>query len=239
MPDDKSKSAKFDVYAQSYDHELDHVLRRFVDSGGNYFIRLKCTELYNLAIKYDLDPAQLTVVDAGCGTGIFERILSSTFHRLIGLDLSAKMLKVAVESNSSTNNSYICCNAQTIPLPDSSAEIVFSSSLFHHMPAASLVSTLQELGRVCKSGGYVICFEHNPLNPLTQLVVRTTPLDRDAQLIPHSRLSAMFKEAGFQVVEHRFILFSPEQLDRFVYRLGEWVYRLPLGGQYLVVGRKC
>jgi ubiquinone/menaquinone biosynthesis C-methylase UbiE len=239
MPDDGGTRVEFDDFARSYNHVLDHVLRRVVDSKGSYFVRLKCAELHNIIAKARLDPARLTVVDVGCGVGSFEAILSGAFHHLIGLDVSSEMLKIAVRSDSPTADSYVCSNAQAIPLPDACAEIVFTSALFHHMPAASLVPTFRELRRICKDSGYVVCFEHNPLNPVTQLVVRTTPIDRDAHLISHRALSSALEQAGFQLLEHRFILFAPEKLDRYLYRLGKWLYRIPLGGQYLVVGRKC
>lgn len=174
-PEGKSERAEFDAYVRSYDREIDHVLRRLVDSEGTYSARLKCAELRSLTTKLGLDPARLTVADVGCGVGSSEKILSGVFHCLVGLDVSSEMLKVAVGSDSSASNSYVCCNAQAIPLPDSSAEVVFSSSLLHHMPAMNLVPTFREYRRVCKRSGYVVCFEHNPLNPLTQLVVRTTP----------------------------------------------------------------
>lgn len=238
MSNKQRKKAKFDAYARSYDRELDHVLRRFVDAKGSYFTRLKCMKLHSLIGEFGMDPARITVVDVGCGVGSFEKVLSGAFFRLLGFDISLEMLKIAVQSNSSTAHGYVCSDARAIPLPDSCVEIVFSSCLFHHLPATTLVPILRELNRICRKGGYVICFEHNPLSLATQIVVRTTPLDRDAHLIPHWTLSGAFEQAELQVVERRFILFAPEPIDRCLYKLGKWLYRIPLGGQYLVVGRK-
>jgi len=189
--------------------------------------------------ELDLAPANMTVADVGCGVGSFEAILGGLFYRLVGFDISAEMLRVAVRARSSVAEDFVCSDAHAIPLPTSCARLVFASSLFHHLTGTSAVSVLRECTRICAEGGYVVCFEHNPLNPLTQLVVRTTPLDRGACLIFPWDLSSAFREAGLTDVERRFILFAPEPIDRQLYRLGKWVYRVPFGGQYLVMGRKA
>ncbi|OIO88462.1 MAG: hypothetical protein AUK03_16200 [Anaerolineae bacterium CG2_30_64_16] len=230
--------ARFDAYAGSYDREIDHPLRHFVDARGEYFVRLKCEQIQHIVGEVGLEPASMTVVDVGCGVGSFEGILGGIFYRLVGFDISAEMLRVAAKSESSATKSFVCSDAHAIPLPTSCAQLVFTSCLFHHLPEASAVPILRECTRICAEGGYVVCFEHNPLNPLTQLVVRTTPLDRDARLIFPSDLASAFQEAGLNAVERRFILFAPEPIDRRLYRLGKWMYRMPFGGQYLVVGRK-
>jgi ubiquinone/menaquinone biosynthesis C-methylase UbiE len=161
------------------------------------------------------------------------------FGRIFAIDVSENMLKVAVEMPASQGIGFALGNALAIPLPDSSVDLVFTSCVFHHVPRRALVPVLQECQRVTKRGGYVMCFEHNPLNPITQLVVRTTMIDRGSHLIPHWRMASALREAELEVIMARFVLFAPEPIDRVLSKLGKWLYRVPLGGQYLVVGRRA
>jgi SAM-dependent methyltransferase len=220
--------------------QLDHPLRRMIDpSGSNYFIELKCNELLWAIEQTKLNKDELTVVDVGCGIGQFEDYLGGHFKKLLGFDLSLEMLRVATRLYPlQTGGGYICANALSLPLPDETADVVFSSCLMHHLPAGDLLPALCEMQRVAKRGGYVVIFEHNPLNPLTQLVVRTTPLDRMAKLQFHWRVRSMLAEVGLRLRLSQFILYGPGWLDNFLKRFRDVLYQLPFGGQYYLIAQK-
>ncbi len=227
--------AEFDDYAPNYHEKIDHLCRRLVDPSGDYFVRLKCDEILSIAAKLESNGKDLLAVDVGCGTGDFERILAGRLGRVIGFDLSPRMLQVAAGQ---PQGSFFCADACFIALPDSTADLVFASCIFHHMPGVLMAPALREMRRVCKAGGYVVIFEHNPLNPLTQLVIRTTPLDRSAILFPSWTVRKAIQRAGLLVAVESFILFAPEMIDRRLGPLKRWLSAIPLGGQYMVVGQK-
>jgi ubiquinone/menaquinone biosynthesis C-methylase UbiE len=133
---------------------------------------------------------------------------------------------------------FICGDSLTLPLADDSVDLVFASCLLHHITFVAPEVVIGELQRICRPGGWVICFEHNPLNPITQLVVRTTPLDKTAKLITSWRLQSAFRRAGLQAVTCRYLLFGPKAIDRWLTRFELLLQKTPLGAQYLVVGRK-
>ena len=81
-------------------------------------------------------------------------------------------------------------------------------------------------------------FEHNPLNPLTQLVVRTTPLDNDANLLGMRKALRLLRDAGASVLHTGYFLYGPKKLDRYLYKNMKFLRRLPFGGQYYIVARK-
>jgi SAM-dependent methyltransferase len=231
--------AEFDRYAENYHGRIDHPLRHLAAGASNYFIELKCSELANLLDELSLDPARLTAVDVGCGIGDFEKQLRVRFRRLLSLDLSLEMLRVAQNAKGKLPLNYLCADAGSIPLPTDSADLVFASCLLHHLPLENMSQTFDELRRICKPGGWVVIFEHNPLNPVTQVVVRTTPLDRDAHLLPANSVRAFMYKRGFAKIEQRYILFAPARIDRVLYRyVRHQLYPVPLGAQYLVMGRK-
>jgi ubiquinone/menaquinone biosynthesis C-methylase UbiE len=166
-----------------------------------------------------LQLTQLTFADIGCGTGDLEKYLIPYTHQIFACDISMEMLKVALQRYPIQSGGYIVSDARSTSLPSSSADMVISPCLFHHLQHSDLLPSLSEMKRICRLGGLVICFEQNPLNLLTQLVVCLTPLDRTARLIRHSTMVTAFKSVGLEVLDTRFILFGPKFIDM---RLG-WI----------------
>jgi ubiquinone/menaquinone biosynthesis C-methylase UbiE len=221
--------------------QLDHPLRRMVaPTGANYFIQLKCEELHRVIAASGKRPRDLVIADIGCGIGLFEEELQGEFRQILALDLSQEMLKVSKHLHPPLDGEhYVCSDALRMPVADGSVDVVLSSCLFHHMPHEQLLSGIQEMSRICRRGGHIVLFEHNPYNPLTQLVVHTTPLDRNAHLLPSRMIMTAFRDAGLEAVSRRFVLYGPQKLDRWLNRHIPILHRLPFGGQYMIVGQKC
>lgn len=236
----RNSVAEFDQFAQSYLKNLDHPIRRLVSSNDDdYFIELKCEEIYRIVEDLRLPAQAMQVTDVGAGIGLFEKYLYGTFHRLWATDFSIESLKVAQHLTPLQNKGvYVGSNAVSLPFPDDSMDIVISSCLFHHLEIEDQPSVLREMHRVCKPGGYLIIFEHNPFNPITQLVVRTTPLDFGVKLIRSRVLTHQIRNASFQIVDKRYIVFGPRFIDKILDLFRSVVRRLPLGGQYYVLARK-
>ncbi len=212
--------------------------RRFVDPKDNYFVDLKCTEILHLIEEAGMDADNLTVADIGCGLGDFEERLAGRVQHLLAFDLSFNMIQIAGQLAPFANGGYTCADSVSLPLADNSVDLVFASSLFHHMAAAHMIPVVAEFHRVCRPGGVVVCFEHNPLNPVTQFVVRTTPIDQDARLMASRTVRHFFGRVGFRSVERRYLLFGPKSVDTRLAPLRPWLRSIPLGAQYMVVGRK-
>jgi SAM-dependent methyltransferase len=233
-----TQQAEFDRYAEHYHAELSHLCRRLVDPQDNYFVDLKCNELVRIVAGYGLQLANLTLADIGCGAGDFEHRLSPVCAQIYGVDLSRKMLQVAQRRAPLRQGGYLCADSLSLPLPDESVDVVFASCLLHHITDVSPALVVQELQRICRPGGLVICFEHNPLNPITQLVVRTTPIDQTAVLLHHSELQRVFVQSGLSAVGRRFVLFGPKAIDRRLAQRLSWLHEWPVGAQYVVYGQK-
>lgn len=67
------------------------------------------------------------VLDLGCGTGFFAKSLQAAYphSRLIGLDLAEGMASYA--SKHQSDHQWLCGDAESLPLADSSVDIIFSS----------------------------------------------------------------------------------------------------------------
>ena len=80
-------------------------------------------------------------------------------------------------------------------------------------------------------------FEHNPLNPITQYIVKNCPFDKDAQLIKQGCCIQLLKTSGLGLAEKRYIVFFPRIL-KSLRSLEKYLSSLPLGAQYFVAAQK-
>jgi len=105
------------------------------------------------------DQRKLTLLDVACGTGRFLRFVKDAYPRLkvTGLDLSAAY---AVEAERHlkrcSGTTVITANAEEIPLPDASQDIVTCIYLYHELPPKVRRVVAGEISRVLKPGGRLI-----------------------------------------------------------------------------------
>jgi len=115
--------------------------------------------------EYLLPTSGGVVLDGGCGTGLhFERIIHFLNpSRLIGLDLSPKMLEGADKIKERLNQKYKCQIelkeadlSKGIPYSDNTFDAQIYHLVFYYLPSGKWKNALQEAFRVAKPGGYII-----------------------------------------------------------------------------------
>lgn len=96
-------------------------------------------------------PAQSSVLDLGSGTGFFTRQLAEKYPRsqIVGLDIAEGMLHYAAEP--SDGISWLCSDAELLPIADNSVDIIFSSLAIQW--CNNLPQLMAELARVLKPAG--------------------------------------------------------------------------------------
>jgi len=201
----------------------------------DFFTEVKAEHLVRLVRGQRGGPQAAEVLDVGCGIGLTDSLIAPHVGRLAGVDISPGVVARAASLNPAA--SYEVYDGNTLPFPDSSFDLVFAVNVLHHVPPPHWPGTVHEMRRVCREGGSVVVFEHNPYNPLTRRVVGRCELDDNAVLLKGKEISALFERSGLRRVERRYILFFPFRGRAFRWaddRLG-W---LPLGAQYCVVGTK-
>ncbi|MFN2490969.1 MAG: class I SAM-dependent methyltransferase [Actinomycetota bacterium] len=224
----------FDRYSDSYRDAVQRSIG-FIGQGLDYFTEVKVRHLVELARRRLGDPGAVTALDVGCGVGITDGLLAEHFHELHAVDVSPAVIEVAREANPSVQ--YRLYDGTTLPYEEDSFELVFAICVLHHVPPPSWFHFGEELARVVKSGGLVSIVEHNPINPLTRVVVARCEFDEDAVLLSRRRTKDLLKGSGLTPVDESFILFSPWRLP-FASWLEKNLHAVPLGAQYLVAARK-
>lgn len=101
------------------------------------------------------------VIEVGCGFGAsgYPIHLSNRMRWYIGCDISAKSLKKLKENLKGLKKDFILCDAESLPIRNSCATLVFSSHAIEHFP--NIVKGLAEMHRVLKKDGYVFVITPN------------------------------------------------------------------------------
>jgi len=141
----------------------------------------------------DFIPAN--ILDIGCGTGRLLRKVSACWPsaRLTGVDPAEGMIREA--RNLTPEATFYVSSAESLPLPDASADLVMSTMSFHHWQ--NQAQGVCQMARVLHPGGYVI---------LADLL---TPFGL-SKIFPHGRQASpaavidMFGEAGLKVQSQRY-----------------------------------
>lgn len=96
-------------------------------------------------------------LEVGCGTGTFSRLLARRAERVIALDLSPQMIRLARErSRLHPNVDFVNADVMTYPLPDEQFDCVATLTTIHHLPAEPF---LRRVSRCLKPGGVFVCLD--------------------------------------------------------------------------------
>ncbi|CRK85956.1 Malonyl-[acyl-carrier protein] O-methyltransferase [Candidatus Providencia siddallii] len=124
--------------------------------------------LYKL--EYELKNRQrnkfFDILDAGCGTGFFSKIMRDRGLKVTALDLSSGMIEVAKNKDSACN--YLCADIESMPTENNIFDVVFSNLAIQW--CSNLNKTLHEFYRVTKIGGIIVftTLAENTLNELSE-----------------------------------------------------------------------
>jgi arsenite methyltransferase len=137
------------------------------------------------------------VLDVGCGSGWASRLMAQKAGkgRVVGIDISDEMVKVARESSTSLSNvEYRVASAGKLPFADNEFSHSFSmESLYYY---EDILSALKEIARVVEPGGsffsVVDLYEEN--RPSHQWI---QDLQVPVQLLSTQQYRSLFEQAGF------------------------------------------
>lgn len=150
--------------------------RRFVDYYARQSAtdgtqrRFEATRRVTLALRADmgLPIDRLDVVDVGCGAGTQVLMWARHGHRAQGIDISEPLVELARQRarEADLTAQFSVAGATSLPLPDSSVDIVLVSELLEHV--SEWQPCVDEAVRVLRPGGVLYVSTTNRLCPVQQ-----------------------------------------------------------------------
>lgn len=220
--------AEFDQYSENYTKILDNNLTIFGEK-SDYFNRYKMNCLKQCTRGGNQNGE---ILDFGCGIGELSALIALDFSdsQVTGFDISVGSIQKAASHFQHLRNLKF-----TDQLPyKKKYNLIIMSNVLHHITPVERPGIFLRLKGCLYPGGQIVIFEHNPLNPLTLLVVKRCPLDSDAKLIRSGWLINLTRSCGYQIEIKRYITLFPKWLAMFR-PLEPSMGWLPLGAQYLLV----
>lgn len=163
----------------------------------NSYIAL-CHHLSLFPVLNDL-PECASLLDFGCGTGIFLDSLQKVRQDIlgVGVDLSEAMLAEAVRLHPQLAGQVVACDGHRLPFASQSIDaITCTGVLLYFHKDTSLLSVINEFRRLLKPGGWVVAVEQVRRKPHLQ------PKHHKIQRTPE-QLVALFTQSGFCLQEWR------------------------------------
>jgi SAM-dependent methyltransferase len=220
---------KFDHFSSTYRDLLrDPIRDRFTTDGGNFFHLRKRDLIRDYFGRQHVDTHEMNYLDLGCGQGELMTSMRDDFAYVAGCDPSSGMLKSG-GLNGCGVETRLQEDPGTIPFPSATFDFVTAVCVYHHVPPTARPTLTAEVARVLRPNGTFAIIEHNPYNPVTQIIVHRAPIDADAILL--------LEEQKFSISEQRYFLYFPEAMYRHAQTVEALLHAVPLGGQYAVFGR--
>lgn len=191
MKKDPGPAAVADMFSQVADH-YDRVFAAHV---VEHYLARRCSVVAGLL------PVG-SVLDVGCGTGALAARLAGMGYRVAGADLSPAMLREA--AGRGVGRVYAALST-ALPFADGAFDLAFTVATLHHLETpARVAGTILEMARVVRPGGFVLIWDHNPLNPYWPLLMRRVPQDSgDERLVPLREILDDVRGAGLELVSAR------------------------------------
>jgi ubiquinone/menaquinone biosynthesis C-methylase UbiE len=110
---------------------------------------------FDRLIERGLFPPDGVVLDVGCGSGQLSLPLAKRGYEVLGIDISAEMIKLAQSKvRQGWNAGYTVADVRCMPNDDASVDAVVVSKLFQHIQ--DWEKACHQLIRVVRPGGYIV-----------------------------------------------------------------------------------
>lgn len=190
---------EFDIIAPFYDPMVRFFAFFF---GGEEKLRKNALNLIPVGVGS-------RIMDIGCGTGTTALLLSEKVMdegRVIGIDLSLRMLQIAREKTGDGRVFLFRGNAEEVPCPDGTFDFVTVFFVLHEMIKEGRQNALREIHRILRpEGKALICDYHLPDNGLGRLLLKVFLLveRKTAKDMVRKGLFSEVQKAGFSASSQR------------------------------------
>lgn len=148
------------------------------------------------------------VLDLACGPGFVALEFAKHAREVVGVDLTAAMLKKAramARREGFRNVTFRRADVNRLPFPNGSFDLVVTRASFHHFPAPGRV--LDEMARVIKPNGRILISDNTSKNNAAKSRLQNAMEKlRDpshVEMLPLKKWRKLFREAGLTVVKEK------------------------------------
>jgi len=192
------------IIINSYNDEK--VLNKYIES------RIDTKSPHNQTIKeklFDLvgDYSGKTILDLGCGIGVFSKDLSNKAQKVVGIDISEKCIEYAKSKNNSDNIDYFTMDINNINLIKEKFDIVFSDMVFNYIEDYDKL--LLNIYELLNDNGIVVFSQVHPIS--TASLGESSWVNEDGklkfQMDNYSNVSKRYREyfeGNFELYHRRF-----------------------------------
>lgn len=97
------------------------------------------------------------ILEIGCGTGGFSRLLAGRAEKVLAIDLSPQMIRLAGErSKLYPNIDFVAADVLTHHLADEQFDCIATLTTIHHLPVETILRKIRE---ALKPGGVFVCLD--------------------------------------------------------------------------------
>ncbi|EGK12223.1 class I SAM-dependent methyltransferase [Kroppenstedtia eburnea] len=192
------------------DAAKDRVRDQYQRSGDGYresVIHAKGKDLEWIAEEIGPSSPPLLALDIATGAGHTAFVLSRVCRRVVGLDITPRMLEIAAEEadrRGLDNITWFEGDAENLPLPDRLFDLVTSRIAPHHFPHPE--QAFAEARRVLVPGGRLILVDNIvPDDSATDRILNEVETLRDPshqRVFPIVGWTRLLEAAGFSTVAH-------------------------------------
>jgi SAM-dependent methyltransferase len=206
-----SKLNEIEVYDKSQVSVNTGEIEEWDEAIFPYVIRKRLIDL----IKVKLQSAEPKVIlDYGCGGGWLSILLSGWGFDVVGVDLSAHLLKYA--KSACPKVEYIVCDCEKLPFRNLVFDSVIGISILHHL---NLQISCSEIKRVLLNEAYFLFEEPNLLNPFSGIGRKLFPMSTHSKgekpFMP-KHLMTVLSELGFVIIEIKYLFFLAFPVSRIL-----------------------
>lgn len=140
------------------------------------FVRYKIVQRVK-GLKKEIPQSKANILEIGCGTGEYTKLLAINFpkSKIYAFDISKEMIKEAKKKcKGMTNVRFFVDNAYKTKIK-MKFDFIVGFYVFHHL---NLPEVMKEVSSLLISGGRLMMFEPNILNPIVFLIKKTKILKR-------------------------------------------------------------
>ncbi|HEV2882626.1 MAG TPA: class I SAM-dependent methyltransferase [Pyrinomonadaceae bacterium] len=142
---------------------------------------------HNVLLRHVPSPCRESL-EIGCGAGAFSRLLAKSSERVLALDLSPNMIRIAGERSARFPNiDFQVADVMTRELPAAQFDCIAAVATLHHLPMAEI---LPKLKNALKVGGVLLVLDLFQPEGLSDAATSALamPLSIGLKLLRHGRV---------------------------------------------------